>query len=181
MKIIQLTTPLKEGDVEKLRVGDIVTISGKIATARDKVYARVINGKKLPVDVHGSVIYHCGPLAKRTNKGWKIISAGPTTSARMDLMQVEFVKRTGVRGLIGKGGVGEDVAKNLAKLGCVYLAYTGGAGALAASQVEGVENVLWKQLGPEAIWVLRVKDFGPMVVAVDTQGNNLFAQISKQK
>ena len=174
MKIIRLTTPLKESDVKKLRVGDLVTISGKIATARDKVYARVINGEKLPIDIRGGVIYHCGPLAQRTVGKWRIISAGPTTSARMDPMQAEFVKRTGVRGLVGKGGVGEDVARNLAKLGCVYLAYTGGAGALAANQVEEVEKVFWEELGPEAIWVLRVEDFGPLVVAVDTVCGNLY-------
>jgi tartrate/fumarate subfamily iron-sulfur-dependent hydro-lyase beta chain len=103
-----------------------------------------------------------------------VISAGPTTSARLDPMQVDFVRATGVRALIGKGGVGGEVAKNLARLGCIYLAFTGGAGALAASQVEEVENIFWEELGPEAIWVLRVRDFGPMVVAVDLRGNNLF-------
>ena len=180
MKIIRLTTPLKESDVKKLRVGDIVTISGKIATARDKVYARVIAGDVLPIGLHGGVIYHCGPLAKRTAKGWHVISAGPTTSARMDSIQVKFVRRTGVRALVGKGGVGEDVAGNLAKLGCAYLAYTGGAGVLAASQVEGVENIFWEELGPEAIWVLSVKDFGPLVVAIDMTGGNLYLREKRQ-
>lgn len=179
MKTHKLTTPLNWGDVRKLRAGDVATISGKIVTARDKAYARIIAGEKPPIDLRGGVIYHCGPLAKQTAAGWKIISAGPTTSARMDQVQVEFVKRTGVRALVGKGGIAEDVASQLVKLGCVYLAFTGGAGVLAANQIEGVENVFWAELGPEALWVLRVRDFGPLVVAIDTTGGNLY--LRKQK
>lgn len=174
MKITKLKTPLSEKDAKNLRVGDVITIDGVIVTARDKAYAKITSGKKLPIDLSGGVIYHCGPLVKRTSKGWKVISAGPTTSARMDSIQADFVKRTKTRALIGKGGTGKEVAEKLAKLDCVYLAFTGGAGALAASQVEGVEDVFWKELGPEAIWVLRVKDFGPLVVAIDTTGNNLY-------
>lgn len=166
--------------MEGLRAGDIVTIDGRIITARDKAYARIIAGKKLPIDLHGGVIYHCGPLARRTAKGWQILSAGPTTSARMDPMQVDFVRRTGVKALVGKGGIGEEVAGHLAKLGCAYLAFTGGAGVLAASQVEEVENVFWEDLGPEAIWVLRVKDFGPLVVAIDMTGGNLYLREKRQ-
>jgi len=172
--IKKLKTPLNKKDVEELRAGDLVTITGKIVTSRDKAYARVNSGENPPIDLHGGVIYHCGPLAKKTAKGWQIISAGPTTSARLDPMQVEFVKRTGVRALIGKGGIDRKVAAHLAKLGCVYLAFTGGAGVLAANQVEKVENIFWKELGPEAIWVLRVKDFGPLVVAIDTTGEDLY-------
>lgn len=174
MKITKLKTPLNEREVKKLRAGNLVIIDGKIVTARDKVYARVIAGENPPIDLHGGVIYHCGPLVKRTTKGWQIISAGPTTSARMDPMQVEFVRRTGVRALVGKGGIGKEVADHLVKLDCIYLAFTGGAGVLAASQVERVENVFWEELGPEAIWVLRVRDFGPLVVAIDTAGGNLY-------
>ncbi|MEM4187557.1 MAG: FumA C-terminus/TtdB family hydratase beta subunit [Candidatus Hadarchaeum sp.] len=174
MKVKRLTTPLEKGDVEGLRCGNLVTISGRVITARDKAYSRVISGEKPPIDLRGGAIYHCGPLAKLTTQGWRIISAGPTTSARMDPMQRDFINSTGVRALIGKGGVGDKVAEDMAKLGCVYLAFTGGAGALAASQVKKVEKIVWRELGPEAIWVLRVQDFGPMVVAVDTRGNNLF-------
>jgi fumarate hydratase subunit beta len=179
LKLKRLKTPLKPEDVEVLRAGDLVTIDGTIVTARDRVYARIIAGEKPPIDLRGGVVYHCGPIVKRTDRGWNVISAGPTTSARLDSMQVEFVRRTGAKVLIGKGGVGKDVVENLAKLGCVYLAFTGGAGALAASQVEGVENVFWEELGLEAIWVLRVRNFGPMVVAVDAHGENLFNRISK--
>lgn len=174
MKIIKLTTPLKKGDVEKLRCGDLVTISGTVVTARDKVYKRVVSGEKPPTDLRGGAVYHCGPLARRTVEGWQVLSAGPTTSARLDRMQGDFIRSTGVRALIGKGGVGDDVVKEICQLGCIYLAFPGGAGALAASQVEKVEKITWEELGPEAIWILRVRNFGPSVVAVDLWGNNLF-------
>ena len=174
LKITRLTTPLSKSDVGHLRAGGLVILDGKIFTFRDKAYQRVISGKKPPADLKGSVIYHCGPIVKKTQNGWKIISAGPTTSARMDPMQVDFVRRTGARALVGKGGIGKEVAGRLAGLGCIYFAYTGGAGALAASQVQEVENVFWEELGPEAIWVLRVRDFGPLVVSTDTVGGNLY-------
>ena len=152
-------------------------------TARDKAYARAISGTKLPVKLQGGVVYHCGPLAKRTPSGWKILSAGPTTSARMDPVQAEFVKLTGVRALVGKGGVGGEVADQLARLGCIYLAFPGGAGALAAKSIEKIERVFWEDLGDaEALWVLDVRDFGPLVVAIDTKGNNLYLrEVRNQK
>ncbi len=179
MTLIKLRPPLTEREVTKLRAGDLVSISGTIVTARDKSYSRVLDllrsHKRLPVDMRGGVVYHCGPLVKKTPRGRKIVSAGPTTSARLDLMQAEFVRRTGVRALVGKGGLGEEVAAELARLGCVYLAFTGGAAVLAAQAIEKVERVLWQDLGAaEALWVLRVRDFGPLVVAIDTKENNLY-------
>ncbi len=175
MKITRLTTPLKERDVRRLRAGDLVSITGRLVTARDKAYARVVSGAKFPLSLKGGVVYHCGPLAKRTHGRWQIVSAGPTTSSRMDRLQAEFIKRTGVRALIGKGGVGEDVAGQLARLGCVYLAFTGGVGVLAAEKIEKIEKVFWGDLGAaESVWVLKVREFGPLVVAIDTKGNNLY-------
>jgi len=175
----QLKPPLDEEQVKNLKVGEVVSITGQIVTARDKAYARAIellrSGKKLPIDIRGGVVYHCGPLTKKTKKGWQILSAGPTTSARLDSMQAEFVERTGVRVLVGKGGVSEDVAGELARLGCVYLAFTGGVGVLAAGTIKKIQKLLWQDLGAtEALWVLRVQDFGPLVVAVDAQGGNLY-------
>ncbi|MGC8816759.1 MAG: FumA C-terminus/TtdB family hydratase beta subunit [Candidatus Hadarchaeum sp.] len=173
----RLTTPLEEKAIKGLRAGNLVTITGSIVTARDKAYSRIISGKKPPIDLRGGAVYHCGPLTKLTPQGWQVISAGPTTSARLDPMEIDFIKATGVRALIGKGGVGENVAKEMGRLGCIYLAFPGGVGVLAASRIEGVEKIIWEELGPEAIWVLRVRDFGPMVVAVDRRGNNLFKRL----
>jgi fumarate hydratase subunit beta len=177
----QLLAPLNEKSVRQLKVGDIVSITGQIVTARDKAYARAIKllraGKRLPLYLRGGIVYHSGPLATKNKNGWKILSAGPTTSARLDSMQAEFIERTGVRALIGKGGVSENIADVLPRLGCVYLAFTGGAGVLAGQAIKKVEKIFWRDLGDaEALWVLRVQDFGPLVVAVDTFGNNLYAR-----
>jgi tartrate/fumarate subfamily iron-sulfur-dependent hydro-lyase beta chain len=170
-----LKPPLSEKQVRGLKAGDLVAISGRIITFRDRAYARVSSGREPPLDLKGWAVYHCGPLAKREKGKIRIISAGPTTSARLDDMQVDFLKRTGVRCLIGKGGVSKEVARELMKLGCVYLAFTGGAGVLAAKAIDGVERVLWEDLGDlEALWVLRVKEFGPLVVAIDLHGGNLY-------
>jgi tartrate/fumarate subfamily iron-sulfur-dependent hydro-lyase beta chain len=170
-----LKPPLSERQVRELKAGDLVAISGRIITFRDRAYARVSSGRKPPLDLKGWVVYHCGPLTKREKGKLRILSAGPTTSARLDDMQADFVRRTGVRCLIGKGGIGREVARELRKLGCIYLAFTGGAGVLAAEAIEEVERVLWEDLGDlEALWVLRVKEFGPLVVAIDLHGGNLY-------
>lgn len=175
---VKLSTPLSEEDVKELKVGDLVEISGVIVTARDKAYDRVIDLKekeKLPLNLENGVIYHCGPLTKKTEGEWKIFSAGPTTSNRLDENQVKFVEKTGVRGLIGKGGVGKQVGEKIGKLGCVYLAFTGGAGAMASKSIKSVQDVFWMDLGrAEAMWVLKVENFGPLVVGVDPDGNNLY-------
>lgn len=178
-EVTALDTPFDREIIEKLKVGDLIKISGRMITARDKVYGRILKflegGEKLPIKLENETIYHCGPLARKEDDTWKVISAGPTTSARLDEVQGEFVEKTGVRALIGKGGVGQRVAEEIAKLGCVYLSFTGGAGALAAKSIESVEKVLWRDLGlAEAMWVLKVKDFGPLVVGVDTKGNNIY-------
>jgi tartrate/fumarate subfamily iron-sulfur-dependent hydro-lyase beta chain len=170
-----LKPPLSGKEVQELKAGDLVAISGRIITFRDRAYTRVSSGQKPPLDLKGWIVYHCGPLAKREKGKIKILSAGPTTSARLDDMQVDFLRRTGVRCLIGKGGVGNRVARELRNLGCVYLAFTGGAGVLAAEAIDGVERVLWEDLGDlEALWVLRVEGFGPLVVAIDLHGGNLY-------
>ncbi len=174
-----LKTPLTEKEVQNLEAGDIVQISGEIFTARDKAYKRVLDfskeGKKIPVNLKNGVIYHCGPLTKSTKDGWEIISAGPTTSARLDSIQVDFLKTTGVKAIIGKGGVGKKVASELPSLKCVYLSFPGGAAALAAKSIKSIEKVIWEDLSVvEAIWVLKVKNFGPLTVGIDTKGNNLY-------
>ncbi|MBS3815601.1 MAG: fumarate hydratase C-terminal domain-containing protein [Hadesarchaea archaeon] len=179
-KIKSLTTPLTDKDIDGLEVGDLIEISGTIVTARDKAYARVLEyiraNKELPLDLNNKVIYHCGPLTQKNNDDWKVMAAGPTTSARLDDIQVEFVEQTGVKGLIGKGGLSKKVGEKISDLGCIYLAFTGGAGALAAETIESVEDVIWSDLGSaEAIWVLEVKKFGPLTVAIDSEGASLYS------
>ncbi len=174
--MIELTAPLQKQDIKRLKVGDVVYLSGKIITARDRAYKRVVTGHRIPVDLRGWAVYHCGPLAIRKNKEWKVISAGPTTSARLDPVQLEFIKRTGVRALIGKGGVRNTAAEGMRKLGCVYLAFPGGAGVVAAKAIKRVESVWWRDLGDtEALWVLRMQHFGPLIVGIDLHGGDLFS------
>ena len=181
MNVKRLTTPLDERELGRLEAGEVVELTGRVVTARDLAYSRVIElsraRKRLPIELRGEAVYHCGPLVKKTARGWKVISAGPTTSGRLDAMQVEFIESTGAKALIGKGGVGKNVTNELPRLGCVYLAFTGGAGVLAARSVVEVERVEWLDLGQaEAMWIFRVKGFGPLIVGVDLKGNSLYAE-----
>ncbi|KKH93624.1 fumarate hydratase [Methanosarcina sp. 1.H.T.1A.1] len=182
-----LQTPLKIEDIENLNAGDIVYISGEILTARDEAHARILEmeekGEKLPFSLEGAVVYHCGPLMQQTVKGekeeWGVVSAGPTTSGRMSKMTPPLLKAHNVRAVIGKGGM-KGVASAL-KDRCVYLAYTGGCAALAAELIKEVKNVHWLDLGmPEAVWVLRVQEFGPLIVGIDTKGKDIFAEVREK-
>lgn len=178
-----LSTPLKREDVEKLSAGDVVYISGEILTARDEAHARILEmkeiGETLPFSLEGAVIYHCGPLMQQTDGGWKVISAGPTTSGRMSKMTPSLLKAYEVRAIIGKGGMKGIVSAFENR--CVYLAYTGGCAALAAQSIKEVKDVHWLDLGmPEAVWVLRVEEFGPLIVGIDTKGKDIFEEVRER-
>ncbi len=179
----RLTTPLKKEDIEKLKAGDIVYLSGTIFTARDEAHARILEmyqeKKELPFDLEGSVIYHCGPLMKKREGNWEVVAAGPTTSARMSKMTPKLLEIHEVRAFVGKGGMDNvtDAMENKA----VYLAFTGGCAALAAISIEKVNTVHWLDLGmPEAVWELEVSEFGPLVVGIDSHNNDLFLEVSKK-
>jgi fumarate hydratase subunit beta len=166
----RLKTPLSEKDVRALRAGDLVWLNGIVYTARDKVHSLLHEG--LPVDLKGAVIYHSGPLISDD----KVISAGPTTSSRM-ARYTEAVVSSGVKMIIGKGGI-PGAAEALSGK-CVYLAYPGGCGALAARQLK-VKDVHLKDLGmAEALWVLKATDFGPMIVAIDSHGRDLYEEVRR--
>lgn len=166
---VKLKTPLK---AEKLKAGDIVYLSGVIYTARDLAHRRMmeLSEEELPFNPAGAVIYHCGPIIKEMQGGYEVVSAGPTTSARMNTY-LDNILGMGIKGIIGKGGMNPEPFK---KYGAVYFAFTGGAGALAAKSIKRVLGVYWLDLGmPEALWVFEVKDF-PLVVAIDSEGNSLY-------
>ncbi|MCC6014637.1 MAG: FumA C-terminus/TtdB family hydratase beta subunit [Desulfurococcaceae archaeon] len=178
----RLRTPISEEDVRKLRVGDILYVTGVIHTARDAAHRRIIDylkeGKPLPFDLRGGVVYHCGPVVAKRDDQWVVIAGGPTTSARMELYEYEVIEKLGVRVVIGKGGMGRRTAEACAKYGAVYATYTGGAAVLAAQSIKRVVDVHWLDLGiPEAVWVLEVEDFGPLVVAIDSTGRNLIEEV----
>ncbi|MCR8433275.1 MAG: FumA C-terminus/TtdB family hydratase beta subunit [Crenarchaeota archaeon] len=178
-----LKTPLSEEDVRKLKVGDIVYISGKIFAARDAAHKKILEllkkGERLPFDPQGLLVYHVGPVVKKVGDKWQVVAAGPTTSARMEIMEAEFIEMTGIRGVIGKGGMFERTTEAMRKFGAFYGAFVGGAALLAAKAIEDVEDVFWlEELGvPEAVWLFKVRDFGPLIVAIDSHGNNLYMDV----
>jgi len=173
-----LKTPIQSSDVEQLNTGDIVFLDGYLITCRDMAHRRLIDlSMKLPVDLDGLAILHAGPIVTKDGDGWKIVSIGPTTSMRMEVHEKEFIKETGVKLIVGKGGMGPNTVEGCAAYKAVHAVFPGGCAVLAASRVEEIERVEWLDLGmPEALWVLRVKDFGPLIISIDTKGNNLFDQ-----
>ena len=173
-----LKLPVSPEDIKKLHVGDIIFVSGSIFTARDEAHLMMLEKDKnsLSFDPSEMALYHCGPLMKKTDGVWRVVSAGPTTSSRMEIFEDEFIEKYGVNIIIGKGGMGKRTKKALEKHVGVYTAYTGGAGALAADKVEEVPAVYWlDELGmPEAVWIFKVKEFGPLVVAMDSYGKSIY-------
>jgi fumarate hydratase subunit beta len=180
-----LTIPLSEDEIRGLKLGEIVYLTGEFYTARDEAHMTALEyaeeGKDLPVDFKDKAVFHCGPIMRKTDGVWELVAAGPTTSTRMNTLEPEFIEKFGPRAIIGKGGMGKDTSKAMEKFGCVYLAITGGAAVLAAKGIEKVKGVEWFELGmPEALWILEGKNFGPLIVAMDTHGNNLFGNVEKE-
>jgi len=185
MATYKLKTPISEEDVRKLKVNDVIYVTGTMFTARDSAHKRALEyykqGKKMPINPQGLAVFHCGPIVKKENDKWTIVAAGPTTSTRMDLFEDEFIKNYKVRVVIGKGGMGKKTTDAMKKYGAVYGAFTGGAAVLAARAVKNVKTVEWFDLGmPEALWILEVEEFGPLTVAIDSHGNNLFEDVRKK-
>ena len=173
-KDIKISAPLTDEVAEKLRAGDKVLISGTLYTARDAAHKRLIelldNGKPLPFDVKGQIIYYVGPTPERP--GQVIGSAGPTTSGRMDAYAPRLLD-LGVKGMIGKGARNKEVLDAIGRNKAVYFAAVGGAAALIAKSIKKAEIVAYEDLGPEAIRRLVVEDF-PAIVVNDCAGGDLF-------
>jgi len=177
----RFTTPIGE-ESRRLRMGDIVYITGTVITARDAAHRRALEilgrGEKLPVDFKGMAVYHMGPVVKKVGDKWEIVSAGPTTSTRLETYEADFLEKTGAKIVLGKGGMGPKTAEACRRLGTAYAIYTGGAGALAAKSVRKVKGVEWLDLGsPEALWILEVEDFGPLTVIIDPEGRNFYDEV----
>ena len=174
-----LTTPIRDEDLENLRVGDVVYLTGHIVTCRDVAHRRLIEFKReLPVDLQGGAIFHAGPIVRKLENGqFEMVSIGPTTSMRMEKFEREFIEQTGVKLIVGKGGMGPLTEEGCKKHKAVHAIFPGGCAVLAATQVEEIEDAQWQDLGmPETLWVNRVRELGPLIISIDTQGNNLINQ-----
>ncbi|TDA26168.1 MAG: fumarate hydratase [Archaeoglobi archaeon] len=176
---MKLRAPVGE-EILRLNAGDIVYVEGEVLTARDKAHARIVEmlekNMKPPFEINRAIIYHCGPIISEG----KVISAGPTTSDRMSSFVPRIVEKVDAIAFIGKGGFSGKAVEAM-KGKAVYLAFTGGAGAFAASRIKRVKGVFWEDLGmAEAVWVFEVENFGPCIVAIDSKGNSIYEEVRKE-
>lgn len=183
--MIELKTPIEEQNIRRLKVGDLIYITGTLVTARDLAHKKMVQylqkDSKLPFVVNGSPLFHCGPLVKKVGFAWSVLAAGPTTSMRMEPYEHYIIEKLGVRFIIGKGGMGRKTSEAMEKFGSAYGVFTGGAAVLAAERVTKVISVEWLDLGiPDAVWTFQVKRFGPLIVGMDPYGNNLFNDVKLQ-
>jgi fumarate hydratase subunit beta len=176
---LKLKTPLSEDQTGKLRIGDIVYISGTIYTARDSAHKRMVE-EGAPVDLKDAVIFHAGPIIRSTDAGHEMVAVGPTTSMRMSPYEPEVIKM-GVKAIIGKGGMDEATAQAIKENNAVYFTAVGGCAAHYVKSVLRIKSVHWEDLGvPEAVWELEVRDFGPLLVTMDSEGGNLYTKVKEK-
>lgn len=181
MKI--LTYPLTFEQIKDLKTGDTVYYTGPLFTARDSGHKRMLSdGLPDGVSLSGAALYHAGPIVKRESDGKEtVVSAGPTTSRRMESVEADVIEKYEVKLIIGKGGMLEKTASACKEFGAIHCAFPGGCAVVAAERIEEVVDCKWRDLGmPEALWILKVKEFGPLVVSIDTKGDNLFENNRKK-
>ena len=169
----KLNVPIKDENLNELKAGDVVYLTGNILTARDQAHKRILeNGA--PLDISGAALFHAGPIVTEEYGNYNMVAVGPTTSMRMNPYQSDVLD-LGAKIVIGKGGMDDTVRESLVRNNAIYVVATGGCAALYVDAVEEIESVDWLDLGmPEAIWNLKVKDFGPLIVAMDSEGNSLY-------
>ena len=180
-----LTLPLSAEDVASLRTGDIVLMNGPLVTGRDKVHKYLVEKRpqksEIPFEIAGSVLYHCGPIMRKTDTGYNVVAAGPTTSIRVEMYEAEVIRQYRLRGIMGKGGMGENTLRALQEAGCVYLHTIGGAAAYLADRIQRTIDV-WKleEFGTtEAMWRFEVESF-PAIVTMDAHGNSMHKEIEQE-
>ena len=176
-----LNTPVTDEDLKDIKIGDVIYLNGHIITCRDVAHRRLIElGRELPVDLKGGAIFHAGPIVRKiegTDDKYEMVSIGPTTSMRMEKFEKEFIEQTGVKIIVGKGGMGVNTEAGCRENKALHCVFPAGCAVVAATCVEEIEAVHWLDLGmPEALWVSRVKEFGPLIVSIDAEGNNIFEQ-----
>ncbi len=179
---VRLSPPVTEEQARRLVCGDVVFLDGIVFAWRDRAIERLLElsgrGESFPVDLKGSVHWHCGPIVQKTPSGWTVISAGPTASTRFSLAEVGAIERFGVRLIVGKGGMFSEAREAMKNKGAAFLASVGGAASFYAGQIVRVKEVHWLDLGlPEAIWALEMKTFGPLLVSMDSHGRSLYDEL----
>ena len=180
-----LTLPLSAEDVSSLKAGDMVLLNGPLVTGRDKVHKYLVEKRpsktEIPFAIGGTVMYHCGPIMRKTDTGYAVVAAGPTTSIRVEMYEADVIRQYGLRGIMGKGGMGEKTLKAMQEAGCVYLHTIGGAAAYLADRIKRTLDV-WKleEFGTtEAMWRFEVESF-PAIVTMDAHGNSMHKEIEQE-
>src|SRR5918998_2203529 len=178
----RLTFPTTEEQVRELRAGDEVTVQGHIIGIRDRTQIRIFDqGQPPPMDLRGAFLLHTAPNVRKVGEGrYEPMCIGTTTSARMVRFTEPLGRDYGVRAICGKGGLPDEAIEPMQRLGMVYLAIVGGAAALETTQIEEIEEVGWEELMPECLWKFRVRDFGPLTVAIDSHGTSLYHDVQAE-
>jgi L(+)-tartrate dehydratase beta subunit len=177
----RFTTPLREEDVLRLRVGDSVLLDGVVWGIRDGTLIHMFDrGNAPPVDLDGAVLLHTAPNVKKVGDRYEPVCVGTTTSIRMDRFTEGLLRDYGVRGIIGKGGLSMTSAELMRQYPAAYLAIVGGAASVETLQIDEIEAVYWEELMPECLWKFRVSGLGPLTVGIDPLGNNLHVQVKEQ-
>ena len=174
-----LVTPISREDLEDIKIGDIIYLSGSLTTCRDVAHRRVVEeGREIPVDVRNNAILHAGPIIRPLeNNNFEMVSVGPTTSMRMEKFEYEFVQTTGVRVIVGKGGMKENTARACKDFGAIHCVFPAGNAVVAAVEVKKILRAEWRDLGmPETLWNYDVEEFGPLIVSIDAKGRNYFEE-----
>ncbi|MEM2901742.1 MAG: FumA C-terminus/TtdB family hydratase beta subunit [Candidatus Bathyarchaeia archaeon] len=181
----RLNTPLTEEEIRRVRVRDIIYLTGELYTIRDMAYERAVKtireGGSLPFNLKDRAIWHCGPILREEEGEWRPISLGSTTSSRFTSQAAQLVEECGVKLIVGKGFMGNEVLKAFRNRGAAYALTTGGAAAYYAEKVRRVIDVYWRDLGmPSAVWVLEVEELGPLIVGMDSYGGDMFAEAARR-
>ena len=174
-----LVTPVSKEDLADIKIGDIIYLSGSLTTCRDVAHRRVVEERReIPVDVRNNAILHAGPIIRPLeNDKFEMVSVGPTTSMRMEKFEYEFVQTTGVRVIVGKGGMKENTARACKDFGAIHCVFPAGNAVVAATEVKEIMRAEWRDLGmPETLWNCDVEEFGPLIVSIDAEGRNYFEE-----
>jgi tartrate/fumarate subfamily iron-sulfur-dependent hydro-lyase beta chain len=180
----KIRLPLSEESARALKAGDLVMISGSVVTGRDKIHKYLAQNRPpqqvIPFNLAGTILYHCGPVMEKLDGGYRVLAAGPTTSMRMEMYEAEIIRGYGIRGVMGKGGMGEKTRQALLENGCVYLHTIGGAAVYLADRIVKTQGTwMLEEFGPtEAMWIFEVEDF-PAMVTMDCHGGDLHREIEE--